>query len=168
MLISERPRCWGTYVVQTFPFKFGIHLPTPRIEMHPYVILICTERSLHWVVETYESDMLSQSDPVFLRINLLYSPNFTIMLVDERGCISLYMVLQWCMHAGDKHITYRCWPSIFLRNFLRIFKVADVDGSGALSKEEVGKYLSRQEQQSPAMLALSNGFFSRFRVECQI
>lgn len=108
MLISERPRCWGTYVVQTFPFKFGIHLPTPRIEMHPYVILICTERSLHWVVETYESDMLGQSDPVFLRINLLYSPNFTIMLVDERGCISLYMVLQWCMHAGDKHITYRC------------------------------------------------------------
>lgn len=31
-------------------------------------------------------------------------------------------------------------------NFLNsIFKVADVDGSGALSKEEVGKYLSRQE-----------------------
>ena len=29
---------------------------------------------------------------------------------------------------------------------LRIFKVADVDGSGALSKEEVGKYLCRQER----------------------
>ena len=28
----------------------------------------------------------------------------------------------------------------------RIFKVADVDGSGALSKEEVGKYLCRQER----------------------
>lgn len=73
------------------------------------------------------------------------------LLVDERECISLW----------DKHITYRCWPYIsFNQNFLRIFKVADVDGSGALSKEEVGKYLCRQEQQSPAMLALSNALSS--------
>ena len=79
----------------------------------------------------------------------------------------------WWMNVDVYHFTWCCngvcMPEInisptdvdltfYYQNFLRIFKVADVDGSGALSKEEVGKYLSRQEQ-SPAV-ALSNGLSS--------
>ena len=45
----------------------------------------------------------------------------------------------------------------------RIFKVADVDGSGALSKEEVGKYLCRQERVASELV----GAFHRQDVKWQ-